>query len=370
MQQAPFAWSGYPTGTLSHKHRLDDEVDADDLHQPVVPFNASTAAGPPSHQNVRFSEHNLEAANAVVAAAKRRKGNTGNIALPPDLEPQFESLSLKTVTSTPGYLRVSPHYPSIPLESPTIDAIPYTGNSSSARGRIASLSSLETPRGRRDGTPIVSPNSISSAHHRRRSSSRNRARKTSSSSDIDMKPAPRYDPARPHVVFVDSLSDSDDGNNTQNSDTEATSVELSALSTPGNSPSSSDAEDTMDMPVLNSARPIQMNKRLRDHLRKQAMLQRLGHKPVPEGLLATAPATTGGAGIRERGLILYRPLSWGIVEEPDDEDSEQEEGSNQYTPSSDVSIQELPSDGYSFRGDMPQSDLDGMEIDEEMEIDQ
>ena len=364
MQQAPFAWSGYPSGSLKQKHRLDEVDDTDHIRAAA---GQATAAGPYEH-GVKFSQSNLEAVNAFVAANKRRKGNAGQVALPPDLEPQFESLSLRSgqpQQSTPAVSET----PSISagtgaFREPVID-LPE-------RGRLPGYPYLETTRGRRDGTPTVSLTGSSGSSHRRRSSSRNRARKTSSSSDTDMKPAPRYDPARPHVVFVDSLSDSDEEETDQTSEAELTGI-ISELSTPGNSPSSSDTEDGAIKPYRDGIRPIQMNKRLRDHLRKQAMMQRLGHKPPTEGLLANAPPTTGGAGIREHALVLYRPLSWGIVEEPDEDDSDATTRGSTPAFSDEVKIQELPADGGIPQEDAileaGQSDLDAMEVDQDMELD-
>lgn len=359
MQQVPFAWSGYPTG-LKQKHPLED----DDTDQAVGPFGGGEAAAQYNH-GIHLPEHSTAARSAFLSAPKRRKGNSGKVTLPPELEPHFENLSLRN-SAPEEYIAGSSQYNPVPPKGAIIEVLPTTGVPS-GRGRLSSFSPFDTPRGRRDGTPTVSQSIADHGPHRRRSSSRNRARKTSSSSDADMKPAPRYDPARPHVVFVDSLSDSDEDNTTQASDTDFTSGDPSGLTPPGNSPSSSDTDDTVSTPFRPGERPIQMNKRLRDHLRKQELLQRLGHKPVSEGLLASAGPTTAGAGIRERGLVLYRPLSFGIVEEPD-EDNTSEQG----TQSTDVRIQELPEERNSIQTGtfMTQADdLDSMDLDQEMEID-
>ncbi|KAK9899780.1 hypothetical protein P389DRAFT_164858 [Cystobasidium minutum MCA 4210] len=376
MQQASFVWSGYPHEPHRPKHRLDELDDNDHSH-----FDGLAGTGTiPVSNGVKFSEANLSAANAFVAAAKRRKGNTGKVTLPPDFEPQFESLSLRgSVGASSQYIPGSlPDQASIVSPDPSPSAAPHTRlNSPPPRGRLSSVSSSgeSSVRGRRDGTPIVSQiSSSSSLSHRKRSSSRNRARSSSNVDDVSMRPAPRYDPARPHVVFVDSLSDSEE--ETENaSDTDFTSDNLSALSTPGNSPSSSDTKDNVIPLTRNTNRPIQINKRLRDHLRRQAIMERMGKKPPTDGILATSPATTGGAGVRERGLVLYRPLSFGIVEEPDEEQAEEEE-SRLSTPGSEVEIQELPiDDGYSRTGELQgvQSMTDAiqedMAVDEEMEID-
>lgn len=364
MQQAPFVWSGVPPGGLRHKHKLDE---VDDLDQNAKLSDAASTATPQS-SGVAFSQDSLEAANAFVAAAKRRKGNTGKVTLPPDLEPQFENLSLRNIASA----HLPANQPSY-AASPVLDELPPKPGSSSSSGRF-NLSSPEGLRGRREVPPLVNKSPGASAAHRKRSSSRNRARKGSSISDADMKPAPRYDPARPHVVFVDTLSDSDEDDDAQNNDTEADSDALSALTTPGNSPSSSEAEDNaMNSPLRGSARPIQMNKRLRDHLRKQAMLQRLGHKPVTEGLLANAAPTTGGAGVHERGLVLYRPLSWGIVEEPKDDEGNTVLQNDANIAADDVMIQELPISGETLHhASLPVGngwEVDGMDLDQDMEVD-
>lgn len=367
MQQVPYAWSGSPTAPQRAKHRLDEVDDLGPSNAPVQAGN--TGAGRSYSTGVTFSDDNLQAANAFVAAAKRRKSNTGKVALPPDLEPQFESLSLRNLATAENYTGQSFH-PEVLQTSPVIEELPSVTHSSPARGRY--LHTNDSPRGRRDGTPTVTHTFGNSSSHRKRSSSRNRARKSNSSSDADMKPAPRYDPARPHVVFVDTLSDSDEENDVRNSEAELTSDDLSALSTPGNSPSSSDAEENVTEPPLRgTSRPIQMNKRLREHLRKQAMMQRLGHKPMTEGMLASAAPTTGGAGIHERGLVLYRPLSWGIVEEPEEDERGTTFQHDDQSFSNGVRIQELPTDDvvpHVSRALEPE--VDGMEIDQEMEIDQ
>lgn len=369
MQQAPFAWSGYPNIPQRPKHRLDE---LDDLGQTNAHVPVGSAARPFSN-GVTFSEDNIQAANAFVASAKRRKSNTGKAAIPADLEPQFEHLSLRNTVSS-EYDRDQPLYSTLSSASPVIEELPSVNTSSPASGRH--LHAHDSSRGRRAGTPPISVLSGTSSSHRKRSSSRNRARKSSSTSDADMKPAPRYDPARPHVVFVDTLSDSDDEDAVQTSDSEATSGDLSGFSTPGNSPSSSDAEDNVNTASLRgTSRPIHMNKRLREHLRRQAMMQSLGHKPVTEGVLADAAPTTGGAGVNERGLVLYRPLSWGIVEEPDDNISDSGYQRDERAVGDGVRIQELPIDAealppaINMSGGDELEALDSMEVDQEMEID-
>lgn len=375
MQQATFAWPGYTQEPHRPKHRLDELDDNDQGSFSTA--TAGTGTGPTTN-GVKFSEANLSAANAFVAASKRRKGNTGKVTLPPDFEPQFESLSLRGSNGLPGSLPRSDQLSDTSSIAPDATINLPRPSSPPSRGRLSSfLNSGDSTRGRRDGTPTVSQLS-SNASHRKRSSSRNRARNRPYASDMDMKPAPRYDPSRPHVVFVDSLSDSEDDNdNDDASENDVTSGDLSSFSTPGNSPSSSDAEDTGISLVRSSTRPIQMNKRLRDHLRRQAIMERMGQKPPTDGILANSPATTGGAGIHERGLVLYRPLSFGIVEEPE-EDQEEEAEPLQSTetakgPVDEIEIQELPSDDNVVQSNAGQgagtADLDSMELDEEMEID-
>lgn len=366
MQQATFAWSGYPQGLHRPKHRLEEPDDSDQI-EASPDLQAGTGVGQGGN-GVKFSEANLEAANAFVAAAKRRKGNTGKVTLPPDLGPQFEGLSLKAngqphesaQYSGDSGVEISVPTPLESSQSPTV---------LQSRGRRPSLTSFDGTRSRRDGTPTVTPSS--SPSHRKRSSSRNRARKNSYVNDIDMKPAPRYDPARPHVVFVDSLSDSDENDNT--SDADETSGDFSALSTPGNSPTSSDTDDTVLSSSRNSVRPIQMNKRLRDHLRKQAMMQRLGRNPSREGILSSAPPTTSGAGIQERGLILYRPLSFGIVEEPEEGETDAEQANLDVRQPDDVYIQEILAGDSAVPGEqtaeMQLCDTQGMDVDDEMDVD-
>jgi len=109
----------------------------------------------------------------------------------------------------------------------------------------------------------------------------------------------RHDPARPHVVFVDSLSDSDDDDNGANST-------LSDADTDDGDTSSGHRKQK---------RAIKINSRLRQHLQR---LEALKRGPIVQELLADSPLRYGGAGIEERGLVLYRPLSFGIVEEVSD----------------------------------------------------
>lgn len=106
-------------------------------------------------------------------------------------------------------------------------------------------------------------------------------------------------------------------------------------------------------------------------------MERMGQKPPTDGILANSPATTGGAGIHERGLVLYRPLSFGIVEEPDEEQEEEAEPLQSTNTTNgledEIEIQELPSDDKAVQSNALQgagtADLDTMEVDEDMEID-
>jgi hypothetical protein len=112
----------------------------------------------------------------------------------------------------------------------------------------------------------------------------------------------RHDPERPHVVFVDSLSDSDDDDN--------------GASTANSTLSDADTDDgDTSSGHRKQKRAIKINSRLRQHLQRQEALKR---GPIVQELLADSPLKYGGAGIEERGLVLYRPLSFGIVEEVSD----------------------------------------------------
>ena len=139
----------------------------------------------------------------------------------------------------------------------------------------------------------------------------------------------RHDPSRPHVVFVDTLSDTDD-------DGEASL------------PSVTDDEVT----AAPTQRPIRINKRLRDQLRQQQALQAGLHPgaagPLIEEILANST-------VQERGLVLYRPLTWGIVEEIDDEREGHKLGD-------DYNIEEISDEGQAVDS---MSDIQG-EVDQQL----
>lgn len=405
MQQAQFSsyptYDGYPARSPPGlKHKLQDEQDEAPVAGPSNHGLQYTQAGS-SRGGVKFSEDNLQSINSAVNATKRRKGNTGRVTLPIDLEPSFGGLSLggtkeraapnsfSTTSTNDTQEAHTSRFVEQPSALPRFHSPDADSTSGSLRGR----------RGDRDVTPFPFDASANSPH-RKRSSSRNRARLglRAASPDEEMKAAfpTRYDPSRPHVIYIDSLSDSEDERNSgthsvsysdddedgEFSTTTSPDDGGSHMSTPSNSPSSSDVEDGTVLSPSGSRRPIQLNKRLRDHLRKQAMLTRLGQKPLIDEVLASSPAITGGLGVQERGLVLYRPLSWGIVEEPDEEGTSDETFSNAPTVGiHDVTVQELPTSDTTSSGSqssMPAEDsqsfvsvfsTDHLNGDEEMEID-
>lgn len=181
---------------------------------------------------------------------------------------------------------------------------------------------------------------------------------------IDMRRPERTDPSRPHVVFVDTLSDTDSdgeggagtGPHSQSSfrdsdfeeeeDEEGTlSGSTSRASSPGHETSSSSSERRFVLPSSTSPkRRIRINARLRDHLRKQRIFE---YGPRVDEMLSQEGGPT-----QERGLVLYRPLQW-VVEAPEEGDKVEE------TEGEDISIEELPDDAVEM--DQPYSDFDGQE---------
>ena len=109
----------------------------------------------------------------------------------------------------------------------------------------------------------------------------------------------RYDPSRPHVVFVDTLSDTDD-------EDQGDSSSLLSLT-----------DDEVTAPTISGRRKIRLNNRLRDQLRRQQVLTRGPDSGATGSLIGEILADSG---VQERGLVLYRPFNWGVVEELDEGD--------------------------------------------------
>lgn len=318
---APYFQSSAAVPIYRNKHGRDSEdEDALEEQQRATDSGSSTVAGGlRGTGRVHFSADQLQHDGPQFpSAVKRRK--TGHL----DFEPVFQGLTLD------GSTQHGLDYASAAMEPEEAE-----DNVPEMRGRGRS--------GRRETTPfpgIPGDAPLDRSEHRRRSTSRNRARVRSTSRDATMS---RYDPSRPHVVYVDTLSDSDEEDSPLPDSSRSTTIP----STRNNSPSS-DSEEVIP-PSSSAARPIHLNRKLRDYLRKQ---KRGESGPVPEGILASAPSVHGGT-VNERGLVLYRPLSFGIVEEPDDP----EDGAE--IPQQDVRIQELP----------PDMDGDAMLPDEDTEMD-
>ncbi|KAL7004984.1 hypothetical protein EMMF5_005470 [Cystobasidiomycetes sp. EMM_F5] len=155
------------------------------------------------------------------------------------------------------------------------------------------ISALETPRSERQSTPFPSSAESSPLRNTRRPVK-----------EVRMQQDERTDPSRPHVVFVDSLTDSEDDSAADESTSTSrhdTDADLS----------SSDLEDG-NASLLNgfghAKRPLRLNSRLRQHLTEHSMPSQ---NALAKGLHAAGPGA-----VQERGLVLYRPLSFGIVEEP------------------------------------------------------
>lgn len=329
MQSSRHAHYSYPysaTTSYRNKHGRDSE-DEEAIDEQRDDSDNTVAGGLRGAGRVHFAAEQVQQdGQQFQSAVKRRK--TAHLGF----EPVLQGLSLDNEQT--GYLYAEQV---ISTAEEVDDDVPELRG----RGRTSS---------RRETTPFPGVNNalrsdvFEPPEHRRRSTSRNRARVRSNSRDATMS---RYDPARPHVVYVDTLSDSDDGD----SPLPGSSRSATVPSTRNNSPSS-DGEEVI--PPSSASRPIHLNRRLRDYLHRQQQGE-IG--PVPEGILSSAPSVHGSA-VDERGLILYRPLSFGIVEEPEDRDEP-------VNPSGDLRIQELPS---SSAGDGMIADED-VEMEGAMEVD-
>ena len=279
----------------THKHHLDEQDDENDGETNGVDLYAQNGTQRPS--------------KATTAEKRRKLGHWENGL---DFEPKFHALSLKSATVVQDASARS----ALPMESST-DRFFASNNDHQAMPVPASVG---------DNTRPVSRKTAS----------------ISTTKDSAMQIDPRFDPERPHVVFVDTLSDSED-DRTANSSTVTTDNELSA----------SDLEDghvVSPSAYGHSSRPLRLNKRLRQHLRKQ---QALKDVPILQGILTT-PDFSGH--VAERGLVLYRPLSWPIVQEPDD--AVLPSDAVDAVRTQDVQIEELPSEGSKDEDEDAEMDID------------
>lgn len=354
------------------KHRLEeDEGDAG-----AVEGGASSRAG--GHVHFAVSGNDGEEGDSrssrqqVPTAIKRRKVSQLGF------EPVFEGLSLGSSSSfgNDNSTASSQSFPPTEQADGSLPTIPDGGASGpaapSSRGRGRQRQSTPFPTvaseddeggaayGSAPAVPFAAhaphPAATASSQHRKRSSSRNRARHQHGR-DAAMGRAP--DPSRPHVVFIDSLSDSSGDEGDEDDDDSPFSRHSSTTATPGNSPSSERDEGTSAVHSGGSERPVIINKRLREHLRRQKA-------PLLPELLARGIAG-GAGGVQERGLVLYRPLpSWGVVEEPDEEEEQYDDDG--------IEVQEMPGEMYQegtggtamreqpSENDMDEED-DGMDVD-------
>lgn len=291
-----------------HKHQ-DLEDDDEDQPTPVA------AAGLDFNQGHKTSGSFFPDGVATSLRHKRRKSNKGQAL---GFEPHFDALSLDTgvrgVCEDHSTLSSTLQPPGFVGREATPFPLPGAPTNETGPAPIPPPSALGHERG---ASYQLSPSTPSpSGQH---------ARQTFTA-DANMKPASRHDPSRPHVVFVDSLSDSDEN---EADEEDATEEDTSTRPNTANSTSSdtSDMEeggDPFDMHPSNGAttahRPIKLNRRLREHLwnkSKQAYHSSgKGSRAVEHIFPTSDPA------LQERGLVLYRPLSYGIVEEPDDDESQ------------------------------------------------
>lgn len=332
MQTSPHTsfFNSAPTIYRNKHGRDSEEEDAFEQQLLQTPSDNTIGGGLRGAGRVHFAaDQAVQEDRQFPSAIKRRK--TAHL----DFEPVFQGLSLDSAQN--GFSEPAVTQGLAGLDSYEADEM----DARRGRGRRNS--------GRRETTPFPGSedvlSSIAESEHRRRSTSRNRARVRSSSRDATMS---RFDPSRPHVVYVDTLSDSEGDESLDPESSRSTTIP----STRNNSPSS-DSEEVIP-PSSSASRPIHLNRRLRDYIRKQ---QRGENGPVPEGILSRSPAVHGGA-VDERGLVLYRPLSFGIVEEPEEQSDDEELGE-------DVRIQEIEPDGGS--GEMiadEDTEMDGsMDVD-------
>lgn len=149
-----------------------------------------------------------------------------------------------------------------------------------------------------------------------------RARPSSNTTTTRRVRMERHDPSRPHVVFVDSLSDTSSDDDEEKDGGEG-GGSTSAMEEEETDETTTDDDEQQQLIDPNSpripSRPIKVNRRLRDHLRRQALLRSgAGVVNASDSSLVVhqsmLPPTT------ERGLVLYRPLNFGTVEEPDDDE--------------------------------------------------
>ena len=237
MQASAYASSSpydTPRSIYRNKHGRDSE-DEDALleHQQRGSTSSvnTVAGGLQGRWRVHFTSVQAERPEGpqFPTAVKRRK--TSHL----DFEPVFQGLSLDTNADN-GYLHSA--QPDQSLDIPAEDADTEVND----RGRRT---------GRRETTPFpgaesIVPSVLDEPEHRRRSTSRNRARVRTSSRDATMS---RYDPSRPHVVFVESLSDSEEDNSIDPESSRSTTIP----STRNNSPSS-DSDEVI--PPSAASRPI------------------------------------------------------------------------------------------------------------------
>ena len=357
-------------GTGRRKHRLEeDERDAG------VGGGATSRAGGHVHFAVSGNDGNEGDSRAsrqqVPTAIKRRKVSQLGF------EPVFESLSLGSSGIGSGVQAAR----SFPLAEQVDGSRPTTPDggtpenaATGSRGRGRQRQSTPFPTtasdddeggaayGSAPAVPFAAhaphPSATASSQHRKRSSSRNRARHQQGR-DAAMVRAP--DPSRPHVVFIDSLSDSsgDEAEEEHDDDDDTLSRHSSTTATPGNSPPSEGDEGPSPLHSGGSERPVIINKRLRERLRRQMA-------PLLPELLARGIAGDAG-GVQERGLVLYRPLpSRGVVEEPDEEEERYDDDG--------IEVQEIPEQGSAYgegmggmapaaMQDEPIHDDDGMDVD-------